>query len=162
TDVTCQFNIQSLTLRSPSFQSRGPTNANYSERPTWEVKTDGSYFLKRVLGGDHALKFGVGWREARTLSYNHYGGGVDVTVECVGNNVNNCGDKTPVAVGSAIGIVPFQAVVRRDSLSHTKWWTWSSYIQDSYSRGRLRINGGVRQDWQTSKFMGGCVPANMV
>ena len=31
-----------------------------------------------------------------------------------------------------------------------------------YSRGRLRINGGLRYDWQTSKYLGGCVPANQL
>ena len=40
------------------------------------------------------------------------------------------------------------------------WWTYNGYIQDSYSRGRLRINGGLRYDWQTSKYLGGCVPNN--
>ena len=26
----------------------------------------------------------------------------------------------------------------------------------------VRVNGGVRYDWQTSKYLGGCVPANPI
>ena len=48
----------------------------------------------------------------------------------------------------------------RDQLRNNDWWTYNGYIQDSYSRGRLRINGGLRYDWQTSKYLGGCVPNN--
>ena len=48
----------------------------------------------------------------------------------------------------------------RDQLLNNDWWTYNGYIQDSYSRGRLRINGGIRYDWQTSKYLGGCVPNN--
>lgn len=161
-DPTCQWNTQSLTLRSPSYTSRGPSGAQYFERPTVEVKTDGNYFLSHFLGGDHNLKFGVGYRSARTLSFTHYGGGANVTVQCVGNVVSGCGGNQPVAVGSGPGIVPYQAVLRRDSFSNTRWTTFSTYIQDSYGRGRWRINGGLRQDWQTSKFLGGCVGANVI
>ncbi len=48
----------------------------------------------------------------------------------------------------------------RDQLRNNDWWTYNGYIQDCYSRGRWRINGGLRYDWQQSKYLGGCVPAN--
>jgi hypothetical protein len=73
-----------------------------------------------------------------------------------------CGANTPVAVGSGPGLVPYQATLFRDLLQNYNWWTWSSFIQDSYSLKRLRVNGGIRQDWQASKFLGGCVPANSI
>ena len=56
--------------------------------------------------------------------------------------------------------MPYQAVLYRDQLRNNDWWTYNGYIQDSYSRGRLRLNGGLRYDWQQSKYLGGCVPAN--
>jgi hypothetical protein len=162
-DPACQYNIQTLQNRTTGYISRGPQSVSYFERPTWEVKTDGTYFLSNFLGGDHQLKFGVGWRDARTLSYTHYGGGVtNAFMQCVGNVTAGCGDGRPVAVGSTAGLVPYRAVVNRDSLSNVDWWTWASYIQDSYSRGRIRINGGLRQDWQASVLLGGCVPANVL
>ena len=33
-----------MNNRTTSYQSRGPGSVNYSERPSWEVKTDGNYF----------------------------------------------------------------------------------------------------------------------
>jgi hypothetical protein len=162
TSPTCGWNLQPQTLRTTSFQSVGPTQVQYFERPEWEVHSDGNYFLSHFLAGDHALKFGVGWRTTQSLSFTHYGGGANVTVQCVGNVPAGCGAGLPVPVGSPTGYVPYQAVLRRDSLANNRWTTYYSYIQDSYSRGKLRINGGVRQDWQTSKFLGGCVDANVI
>ena len=48
------------------------------------------------------------------------------------------------------------------SCTNNDWWTYNGYIQDSFSRGRWRLNGGLRYDWQQSKYLGGCVPANIL
>jgi Carboxypeptidase regulatory-like domain len=164
TDPTCMFNIQPLVNRTTSYQSRGLNGGTYqTERPSWEVKTDGNYFVSHLLGGDHQLKFGVGWRKNPVMTYSHWGGGAVARLECVGNASANCGDGKEVAVGSSpTGVVNYQATLFRDILVNNTWWTYSSYFQDSYSRGRIRINGGVRQDYQNSKFLGGCVPANVL
>jgi hypothetical protein len=58
--------------------------------------------------------------------------------------------------------VPRAATLSRDSLTNNDWWSWNGYIQDSYSYKRLRVNAGLRWDWQQSKWMGGCVTANPV
>ena len=78
----------------------------------------------------------------------------------MGNSIDNCGAGLPVPVGSAAGYVPYRAELNRDNLLNNDWHTFNGYIQDSYSRGKLRLNGGVRYDWQTSKYLGGCVTAN--
>ena len=65
-------------------------------------------------------------------------------------------------VGSATGLVPYLAEVYRDQLRNNKWWTYNAYIQDSYSVGRLRVNAGLRYDWQQSSYLGGCIPANII
>jgi hypothetical protein len=80
----------------------------------------------------------------------------------VGNSSANCGDGSRVALGSAAGLVPYQAVLYRDTLLNNDWWTYNGYIQDSFSRGRWRFNGGLRYDWQTSKFLGGCVAPSIM
>ena len=129
-------------------------------RHSTEAKSDGTYFLASKLGGDHSLKFGVGWRKNPIMTFSHYSGGARAQQQCVGNNRSNCGTGASVPVGSATGFVPYQAVFYRDQLLNNDWWTYNGYIQDSYSRGRLRINGGLRYDWQTSKYLGGCVPNN--
>ena len=131
-------------------------------RQSWEAKTDGTYFLTNMLGGDHSLKFGVGWRKNPIQSFSHYSGGARAHQQCVGNANANCGNGDSVAVGSATGFVPDQAVLYRDQLRNNDWWTYNGYIQDSFSKGRWRLNGGVRYDWQHSKYLGGCVPANVI
>ena len=158
----CLWNVQALTNRTTGFNSRSKTATYQTVRKSWEVKTDGTYLLSNVLGGDHSLKFGVGWRKNPILSFSHYSGGARAHQQCVGNANANCGNGDNVAVGSAAGFVPYQAVLYRDQLRNNNWWTWNGYIQDSFSKGRWRFNGGVRYDWQYSTYLGGCVPENVI
>ncbi len=159
-DPNCLFNQQSLGNQTTGFNSRSLTATYQTVRHSTEAKSDGTYFLANKLGGDHSLKFGVGWRKNPIMTFSHYSGGARAQQQCVGNNRSNCGTGATVPVGSATGFVPRQAVFYRDQLLNNDWWTYNGYIQDSYSRGRLRINGGLRYDWQTSKYLGGCVPNN--
>jgi len=161
-DATCLWNVQSLTNRTTGISSRSLTTNYQTTRHSWEAKTDGTYFLTHALGGDHSLKFGLGWRRNPIQTFSHYSGGARPSVQCVGNANANCGDGSYVAVGSAAGVVPHQADIYRDQLLNNDWWTYNGYLQDSYSRGRWRLNGGLRYDWQQSKYLGGCVPANVL
>ena len=158
----CLWNTQALLNRTTSVNSRAVLNSFQSKRQTWDAKTDGTYFLTHVLGGDHSLKFGLGYRKAPIQSFSHYSGGARASVQCVGNTLAGCGSGTPVAVGSASGIVPYQAVLYRDFLANNDWWSYNGYIQDGYNRGRVRLNAGLRYDWQKSKYLGGCVAANVI
>ena len=81
-------------------------------------------------------------------------------MQCVGNTRRAAASGNSVPVGSAAGIVPYSG--RRStaiSCCNNDWWSYNGYLQDSYSRGRIRLNGGLRYDWQQSKHLGGCVPA---
>ena len=172
TDPTCDYNIQLLNNNTTGYQSRdGAGGASYqSARPSWEVKTDDNYFLPHVLGGDHALKFGVGWRRNPVQSFTHFGGGAQASVQCNNNDATQCGptgadgaNNTFIPAGSAgPGLVPLQADLFLDNLTNHNWWTWNSYIQDSYTTHRLTVSGGVRQDYQNSDFLGGCLQANPI
>jgi hypothetical protein len=170
-DASCLWNQQSQYNRSTGFVTRsigsattagGSSGAFETTRHSWEAKTDGTYFLTNALGGDHSLKFGVGWRKNPVQSFTHYGGGARAIVQCVGNNSANCGSGAYAAVGSATGVVPSIAYLYRDLLLNNNWYTWNGYLQDSYSRGKFRVNAGVRYDWQTSTYLGGCVAANPI
>ncbi len=156
----CLFNVQPLVNRTTGITGRSATVTEGIIRPTVEAKSDGTYFLSHVLGGDHSLKFGLGYRNSAQQTFSHYAGGVRATVECVGNATANCGSGALVPAGSTTGVVAYQAVGYRDQLINTLWWSWNGYIQDSYSVGRWRVNGGLRYDWQQSKTKGGCVPPN--
>ena len=161
-DGGCLWNIQQLNNRTSGVSSRSLLSTYQTVRHSWEVKTDGTYFASNKLGGDHSLKFGLGWRRAPIMTFSHYSGGGRARVQCVNNDPELCGDGTGVPVGSAAGLVPFQAVLYRDNLLNNDWWTYNGYIQDSFSRGRWRINGGLRYDWQQSKYLGGCVAPNVL
>ena len=50
----------------------------------------------------------------------------------------------------------------RDGIRNNDWWSYNGYIQDAFSRGKLRLNGGLRYDWQQSKHRGGCVAPNPI
>jgi len=159
----CLWNVQALNNNTSGFNSRSLVASYQTTRHSWEAKTDGTYFLTHALGGDHSLKFGVGWRRNPIQSFSHYSGGARAIVQCVGNNSANCGDGGYVPAGSAAGVVPRSAVIYRDTLGqNSDWWTYNGYLQDSYSRGKIRLNGGLRYDWQQSKYLGGCVPASSI
>ena len=158
--ANCLWNTQSINNRTTGVNSRSVLASYQTRRYTYEAKTDGTYFLTHVLGGDHSLKFGLGYKKAPILSFSHYSGGARANVQCAGNVLANCGNGQAAAAGSTTGVVARSAVVYRDWLRNNDWWSYNSYIQDSFSRGKWRLNGGLRWDWQQSKYLGGCVPAN--
>ena len=159
----CLWNTQELFNRTTSLDSRALGASYQTVRHGTEIKSDGTYFLTHVLGGDHSLKFGVGYRKNPVLTFQHYSGSGEAEVQCVGNTLAGCGDGSFVPVGSAAGFVPYIAFTERDRLSsNDNWWTYNGYIQDGFSRGKVRMNGGLRYDWQTSSFLGGCVGENAI
>jgi hypothetical protein len=161
-DGACLWNIQARRNQTTGFTDRSLLATYQTTRHSWEAKTDGTYFLTNTLGGDHSLKFGVGWRKNPIQTFSHYSGGARATMQCVGNSASKCGGGVIVSAGAAEGYVPRSAVLYRDQLLNNDWHTYNGYLQDSYSRGKFRINGGIRYDWQTSKYLGGCVPAGIL
>src|SRR5688572_3228517 len=99
-DANCLWNIQSLANRTTDLDSRSLGSTYQTTRHSWEAKSDGTYFLTNKLGGDHSLKFGVGWRRNPIQTFSHYSGGGQTTIQCVGNSSSNCGDGSRVALGS--------------------------------------------------------------
>lgn len=162
TDQSALWNQQSLRNRTTDVVSRSLLSSYQTKRPNMEFKTDGTYFLTNKLGGDHSLKFGVGYRRAPILSFSHYSGGGRAWMQCVGNALTNCAENIVAPGSSTTGLVPYQAVLYRDQIRDNDWWTYNGYIQDSFSKGRWRFNGGIRYDWQQSKHLGGCVPENVL
>ena len=82
----------SSQLRTTGFRSRSLLASIQRLRPTHELKTDGTYFVSNTLGGDHSLKFGVGYRRAPTMTFSHYAGGARAILQCNGNSTANCAD----------------------------------------------------------------------
>ena len=160
--ANCLWNQQQLSLRTTGFQSRSLIGSTQRLRPSHELKTDGTYFVSNKLGGDHSLKFGVGYRRNPSTTFSHYAGGARAWLQCNGNTTANCSDNRIDPGTAGPGMVPYRAVLYRDQLRNSAWWAWSGYLQESFNRGRFHLNGGVRYDWQHSEYLGGCVPANII
>jgi hypothetical protein len=138
----CLFNTQRFVDRDTGVTGRS-ASASFFERPETQIKTDANYFMSGMLGGDHAMRFGVAWRQNLSNSYSHNGGFADARY------------RTRSGVFRSDS-----AILRRDSYTRSRLDTWSVYAQDSYSRGRLRLTAGLRWDLQDDRIFESCVPAN--
>jgi len=110
------------------------------KRPDYSGRLDGNYFMEGFLGGDHEVQFGVEYRatpaESRTA------------------------DPLDIWKLYANG-VPRYAYVEREGSSKFHADRWSFYINDSYSRGRLTFNLGLRFDREKSLVKESSVPASL-
>lgn len=141
-DESCLFNQQQFVNRDTGVTGRS-ASASFFERPELQAKTDANYFKSHVLGGDHAIKFGVAWRRNASDSYGHSGGFATARY------------RTSGGVFKADS-----AILSRDSYTRTILDTTSVYGQDSYNRGRMRLTVGLRWDLQDDRLLASCVPAN--
>ena len=114
-DTNCLWNQQQLRCGRPASAAARSLASIQRLRPTHELKTDGTYFASNKLGGDHSLKFGVGYRRAPTMTFSHYSGGARAYLQCNGNTTANCTDTriVPGTAGPGPGAVPGGAVPRR-------------------------------------------------
>jgi hypothetical protein len=134
-DVQASLNVDTtMNGRSARYQD--------NRRPQKEVRADGNYFLTSFLGGDNAIKFGAGWRDISFGFTGIRGGGATARF----NRLNQ----------------PIEATLYRDSNTETGQWAAFGYLQNSYSRGRLTINGGVRYDFNDDEALASDVAANPI
>ena len=123
--------------------SDGSWQRSFSEsiflRPTDSVDVTASYFVPAALGGDHALKIGYRWRNARGDSISHFGGNAVARYD----------------EGEAV-----EAQFYRDGNTSYLLKTQALYVQDTYTRNRLTLNLGLRWDRQTDEALATEVPAN--
>jgi hypothetical protein len=117
-------------------------------RPVNSVTFNSNYFMPGVLGGDHAVKFGGHWRDSNTTSISHRGG--FGTVRFPTGVDNNCSTQT---AGCQIDLV-------RDGYSVYDLTNVSAYVQDTYSRGRLTAQLGVRWDRNHDRVLAAGIAAN--
>ena len=111
------------------------------DRPTTELKVDGYYFLPGFLGGDHAARFGVRFRDTPFVNQSHAGGNATALFD---------------------DGLPYRADLHRDGREVTAMSAWSVYLSDSYSRGRWRLNVGARADYQDDAARPASIAANPI
>jgi len=143
--------IQRLVNRETDFVSRGlGSNASNIVRPTTEVKTDSSYFFSNLLGGDHTTKFGIRYRDTPWQTDTYWTGGAEARIS------DNFGLRPDGSLG------PDRARLYRPGSNPTGLYTVGAYLQDNYTKGRLRLNLGLRWDYQNDEAKAGCVDANPI
>ena len=108
--------------------ARGTANTRSFSRPMYTGNLDGSYFFAG-LGGSHELKFGGSWRRTDATSTNVYpAGGLQLIINGGGAD---------------------RARFYRDTATGTRTQYSTAYLADTFSRGRLTLNLGLRFDHQT-------------
>jgi hypothetical protein len=113
-------------------------------RPTNLFDLTGTRASSGFLGGDHAVKFGIRYRQDRAVSQNHRGGNVEARFRSPNNDFT----------------VPSEANLFRDSYTDYNLFNWSAYLQDTFTRGRVTIIAGLRFDRQYDRANPGNVPAH--
>jgi hypothetical protein len=125
------WNIQSLTNRTTGISSRSLSGTYQTTRPLVEAKTDGTYFLTARLGGDHSLKFGLGWRRNPIQTFSHYSAARARPCSASATTA------TTAATAATLRSAPRPASCRTrpicsGQLLNNDWWTYNGYFQDSY------------------------------
>ena len=114
-------------------------------RTATDLRLAGSGFLPGLLGGDHAMAFGVQFQDRRQRRSDAAGGGAVAVFD------SRSGE--PAA---------YQARILRDGQTAHRAWQWSAYFQDSYRRGSLTVNAGIRFDRQDDRALAADIPANSI
>ena len=111
-----------------------------SLRPWHVVDVSGSYF-KAGMGGNHELRFGFGYRANPVHSSTRFAGN--------GSVAKKNGD----------GPEDSQVVLYRDRVAFFKGTNTDVYVSDTFTKGHLTINAGVRYDIQKASNQASTAPA---
>ncbi len=136
--------VQGAYDRHTLVNSRSGVRTEYS-RPTTEAEAAGHLYSSDVLGGDHATSFGVRFLDAPRRQWDRTGGGAVAVFDSRSGRT-----------------VPYQAQVVRDGVVDLGAREYSAFLQESYRRGRVTVDGGVRFDRQDDEAFASTIPANRV
>ena len=134
-DVQAAFDTGTLLNYRSNFRN-GPF-----ERPQTQVNADANWFRSNLLGWDHSFKFGAKWRRTPSYAEQHWGGFAQARFA---NGVATAAD------------------LFRDANARTMLVTTSAYMNDSFTRGRITVNAGVRVDYQDDSVLEAGVTENPI
>jgi Carboxypeptidase regulatory-like domain/TonB-dependent Receptor Plug Domain len=117
-------------------------------RPVNSFTVNSTYFMPATFGADHSLKFGGYWRDSNTTSINHTGG--FATVRYPTSTSNDC----------SIAATGCQVDLTRDGYTVYDLVNYSAYLQDTITKGRATIQGGLRYDYNRDKAGAASIAAN--
>ncbi|MEO8499789.1 MAG: carboxypeptidase regulatory-like domain-containing protein [Vicinamibacteria bacterium] len=121
-------------------------NASQFVRPTNSVDLTGTKSASGFLGADHAIKFGLRYRQDRATSTNHRGGNIEARwQDANGDGIFQSSEAS-------------QANIYRDSYTDYNLFDESAYLQDTVTKGRLTAQLGIRFDRQWDRANQSVVP----
>jgi hypothetical protein len=100
----------------------------------------GNYLTSKFLGGTHELKFGSDYTHYRVFGNQHLNGGTALYIYP---------DNTELVYKSG---TPFEVTEYAPSAEDVSEPTWNWFIQDGYNYKRLRLDFGLRYDWQANSL----------
>jgi len=98
----------------------------------------GSYLASKFVGGSHELKFGGDYTHYRVYGNQHLNGGTALYLYP---------DNTQLQYFNG---APQYVVEYAPSAEDVSEPTWNWYVQDGYNYKRLRLDAGLRYDWQAN------------
>lgn len=135
---------QDLSIDRVTDIAKGSAQIFRFLKPWHTANVDGSYFASG-MGGNHELKFGFGYRHSPNTSSGSYGGNNIVAIH---NNDDPTDPTSRVAQVWRAGVVKFEA-------NYT-----SAYLGDTFTKGRMTWNAGLRFDRQTGQLSPSTAKAN--
>jgi hypothetical protein len=148
------LNVQPYLIIAGGFNGRSTPDGGQQVfiRPVNQVTANMNYFLPGALGGDHSFKVGGYWKDSYGSSYSHTPGDASARFPTF-TELASATDCSTVAAGC-------QMQLPRDGLSITDLLNVAAYAQDTFTRGRLTVNAGIRYDRNHDVALAADVAAN--
>jgi hypothetical protein len=142
-------NVQPFFIIAGSINGRSTPDGSQSVniRPVNSLNFNSTYFAPGTLGGDHSLKFGGYWKDAKSIGLTHTGG--YAVARFPTSITDNCAVLTTC-----------QAQVTRDGGTQYDLLNISAYLQDNYTRGRATLALGIRYDYNHDQALASSVVGN--
>ena len=130
----------------PNFYAYGNAPGDYGTiRPQTNINLVGNYFVEKVLGADHEIKFGVDYTHSTVTSFSIVNGNATIA------HYEPLEDGTPWT----------EAWINRDWHINLTFDRYSIFAQDTMSFGkRLAVNIGLRYDEEKSVVANEVQPAS--
>ena len=159
--------VQRILFVNSGYNARAGTLSD-NIRPTYEARLDGTYFLSSFLGGDHSTKFGFRYRSTPYETISKSGGGAQLRIRGVDfpDEIAAYEARTGHDLCYDYGLLPSsercEANIIRDGDTNRDMWEYSAYLNDSYRKGRMTLNLGVRWDYQDDRATTANIAANPI
>jgi hypothetical protein len=146
--------LQPTLIISTGLNGRATPDGQQSVniRPVNSLTVNTNYFLPGVMGGDHSFKIGGYWRDNNGYGSSHTPGNA-VARFPTSAELANPNDCATLAVGC-------QMQLTRDSQTDYDLTNISLYGQDTFQKGKMTLQLGLRYDYNHDQALSSSVSSN--